>query len=580
MAKINDFGEKIGGAKKDIWKERGISVEDLLEMNEAEKVKYVKKDNIWKKPNYQTLSDSGIPIRVVYFIKLIRDALPTRPVVDSNMNNEECMKYVEGYVEFVGKIRDYVMKFTTEDEVLGFYSNFLDDYIKRLPGTRYVTIKPDAYNCISNKLLKAGNVRNFYKIDNDIKRKQFCFSEEERNLSGFEFILYDPKCITFEIDHNEKPLMVIKKSYTCSFYNLSKEYESKESWKENTYFVIHNYKIVGRNFESLEEAKDSILKVTSCLSTKKISKRKKSFVPPQLEFVERNGKDYRHNRNIDNTKWQKEFAFRGVEFGNWMSQSDRQISMNYCYDAFKDLAILLDIEDQDIAFGGTLAIAFGARGSSRAIAHYEPLYKVINLTKMRGAGSTAHEWMHALDHSLSIRFGLDNMKLASECSESKMKCSDIPNSFYKLIKALKYNEHGEYTDYYLNTVDFSSFFSKEAHGYWTSNCEMLARAFACYVKDKLDGKSDYLVAHAESYVYIHKDKDGNEKSFYAIPCGEERKKIYLLFDQFFLDLKKIEYFHKRKLIKEDIVNQEDMNAIPFELPGSRIESSGQYAFCL
>ena len=26
---INDFGEKIGGARKDVWKERGLMVEDL-----------------------------------------------------------------------------------------------------------------------------------------------------------------------------------------------------------------------------------------------------------------------------------------------------------------------------------------------------------------------------------------------------------------------------------------------------------------------------------------------------------------------------------------------------------------------
>ena len=26
---INDFGEKIGGARKDLWKERGLMVEDL-----------------------------------------------------------------------------------------------------------------------------------------------------------------------------------------------------------------------------------------------------------------------------------------------------------------------------------------------------------------------------------------------------------------------------------------------------------------------------------------------------------------------------------------------------------------------
>mgnify|MGYP006979132543 CR=1 FL=1 len=42
MQKINDFGEKIGGAKKDLWKERNMIFEDTIEMTEAEKRKYVK----------------------------------------------------------------------------------------------------------------------------------------------------------------------------------------------------------------------------------------------------------------------------------------------------------------------------------------------------------------------------------------------------------------------------------------------------------------------------------------------------------------------------------------------------------
>ena len=38
-----DFGEKIGGAKKDLWAARGLYVDDLLGMNEREADKYVKK---------------------------------------------------------------------------------------------------------------------------------------------------------------------------------------------------------------------------------------------------------------------------------------------------------------------------------------------------------------------------------------------------------------------------------------------------------------------------------------------------------------------------------------------------------
>ena len=63
-----DFGEKIGGAKKDLWSVRGLYTDDLDEMNEREAEKYVKKDNIWKKPDYQAMLDDGVPIGVVYFM--------------------------------------------------------------------------------------------------------------------------------------------------------------------------------------------------------------------------------------------------------------------------------------------------------------------------------------------------------------------------------------------------------------------------------------------------------------------------------------------------------------------------------
>ena len=52
---INDFGEKIGGARKDLWKERGLMVEDLDGMTQGEKEKYVKKDCIWPKEDMKAL---------------------------------------------------------------------------------------------------------------------------------------------------------------------------------------------------------------------------------------------------------------------------------------------------------------------------------------------------------------------------------------------------------------------------------------------------------------------------------------------------------------------------------------------
>ena len=43
-----DFGEKIGGAKKDLWKDRGLYADDLEAMNEREAEKFVKKDMVMR----------------------------------------------------------------------------------------------------------------------------------------------------------------------------------------------------------------------------------------------------------------------------------------------------------------------------------------------------------------------------------------------------------------------------------------------------------------------------------------------------------------------------------------------------
>lgn len=94
------------------------------------------------------------------------------------------------------------------------------------------------------------------------------------------------------------------------------------------------------------------------------------------------------------------FGFRGVEFGNWNNQQERQELLNDAYDGLLDLAEVMNVPPRAISLNGELALAFGARGHglSGARAHYELDKVVINLTKMNGAGSLAHEWFHALDH--------------------------------------------------------------------------------------------------------------------------------------------------------------------------------------
>ncbi|RKG33725.1 PLxRFG domain-containing protein [Acinetobacter tianfuensis] len=132
---------------------------------------------------------------------------------------------------------------------------------------------------------------------------------------------------------------------------------------------------------------------------------------PRPENTQRKG-IARRTDDAKDSDFTKVFGFRGVEFGNWNNQSERQELLNDAFDGLMDLAEILNIPPAAISLNGELALAFGARGQglSGAKAHYEPERTVINLTKLNGAGSLAHEWWHALDHY----FGRQDGKAPSE----------------------------------------------------------------------------------------------------------------------------------------------------------------------
>ena len=120
----------------------------------------------------------------------------------------------------------------------------------------------------------------------------------------------------------------------------------------------------------------------------------------------------RRKGNVEGRDFVDRFGFRGVEFGNWNNQDDRQGLLNDAFDGLMDLADILGVPPEALSLNGDLALAFGARGHglSSARAHYEPDKVVINLTKEHGAGTLAHEWFHALDH----HFGRLDGKASSE----------------------------------------------------------------------------------------------------------------------------------------------------------------------
>lgn len=608
--KIGDFGKKIGGARKDLWKERGLEIADILEMNEAEAAKYITKENIWKKPDYMQMIQDGTPLHVAYFIKAVRNALPAKVTYSyEDTTPERIRTRQENYISFIRDVKDQLMTVKDDMDIRGFFREFADKEVYvRQEAFHRVTLT-DAGYAVTNKLLRAMQM-SIREIERQIDREQFGVAEEEKIPRGFN-IRY----------MKERSEYVVLKGYTVLVDGLKSEEEARKKARE--------------------------------LADSRAAARKKKFVPKQLEFIRRTGPSYgidaEHPAN--GTMYLEEFGFAGGEFGNWMSEKDRQVSLDMGYEALQDLAYVLKIEPSGIALGNRLSIAFGARGYGNALAHYEPMREVINLTKMRGAGSLAHEWAHAFDDIMGkhLSQSSENGILSSWFMTEHTRDQRVLESMRELVRAMKFRpateeerialqekkiqeretylqnvlarlfpekrmtaeasvavkqltedtilltkspaadkkedalrqvswienrveefsqlrketfghiitkeereglysaiyslelEHtcwntGETvmveTDFYKNSVKADTQYGKEDKGYWHSTPEMFARAFACYVQDRLPWQSDYLCGHAESAVLIDifaKDLTRIK----AYPEGEERERLNRCFDRLF-----------------------------------------------
>lgn len=95
------------------------------------------------------------------------------------------------------------------------------------------------------------------------------------------------------------------------------------------------------------------------------------------------------------------FGFRGIQFGEYVPQTERRAWMSHSFEALMDLSQVTGLGVRRMALG-KLGLAIGARGDKGFAAHYEPGLRVINFTRHRGAGSLAHEFFHALDHALCV----------------------------------------------------------------------------------------------------------------------------------------------------------------------------------
>ncbi len=262
-----DFGEKIGGAKKDLWKDRGLYADDLEAMNEREAEKFVKKDNVWKKPDYAAMLEEGIPLGVVYFIKKARDGLNASPqYYRTDDTPEKRTARQKEYIKTVRELQTVLSDVRTVEDAMRAYDRFFVDngYLEKVQGwvsgIHYRATKKGQDNpVITNKLSNTMLIRSAEYFERNFtqkaKKEQFCVSKEQK----------------------------IPKGYAIHFNDGKHTYSKNEDWKPGTYYVTKGYSILRTNFETKEAA----LKWVQELAKGRNKNGKIRFVPPQLAHVKR-----------------------------------------------------------------------------------------------------------------------------------------------------------------------------------------------------------------------------------------------------------------------------------------------------
>ena len=297
------------------------------------------------------------------------------------------------------------------------------------------------------------------------------------------------------------------------------------SFARDSFYITYEGETVKGGFKTVEAVREYANSDAGIAEmTRILEERKQSETEAKQEYRHetspRTGKDYRNGRDITPAELAATFGFRGVEFGNWADQKQRQNRLNETYDALLDLAELLGISPKAISLGGRLGIAFGSRGFGNFAAHFEPGNFAINLTKTRGAGSLAHEWLHALDNYFAKQSG-HKLALATNLSLSALKAggmrSELADKFYLLVKALQNSDMMRR--------------SRKYGDYWRRIHEVAARAFSRYIVDRAAERglnNDFL-----SSVMTEKDMSEAAQKLTPNATAEDMKTIGPAFDAFF-----------------------------------------------
>ncbi|MBV2128146.1 LPD38 domain-containing protein [Arsukibacterium indicum] len=508
---IDDFGEKIGGARKDVW--GGFSDAINSDASTAE----LPLSKAFPEPDYVKMAADGVPRETLALIAAMRAEIPTKP--------RDTYK-VRRWAEKVDVLRGFAADIISGDVPL---ENVLAAMRK---GGGDLAAIADAIPAIAKANPETLKLAAKYRLDSGAftmfkgqeyrPAKVFYFPKNGRTdildlASDNQQTALDNLSKLIEAEASANPDSPGKKQSNIGIYTSRATKQVYLGWKGGSGVLRI------QDFGSVNAARD-YLKNNRADIEAKLQRLKDTPGMRRAENRDRIG-PARFSGNVTPAIFADTFGFRGVEFGNWVEQGRRQKDLNEAYDALMDLAEVIGVPPKAIALNGELGMAFGARGKGgkRGFkAHYERDYVVINMTKEKGAGSLAHEWWHAVDNYFARMVG---KPAAFATDGSGVRGSDmrpeVRQAFDGVMSAIRQSgliKRSANLDH------------RRSKPYWSTTQEASARSFEAFVIDELAAKefsNDYLanIIEPEAWNALEEMQGNLPDQTYPYPTKAEQATI-------------------------------------------------------
>jgi hypothetical protein len=450
-AVIDDFGEVLHGARKHNFGKFGDA---LMREVSDEQVKAEPLSKLLPKPNLEKLHKEGISKFNLALMVWMRGKIPSKP------RGRYTRSKLERWAQGVKNVRD-LSRMILDGDVDG-------KHVTALEGVMGQVIEQISPDLTLEQIETMGNYEaDYYNIANEyiFKRKKAYYGDAIRAGSLDELV-----------------------AKVRDHFNAHTEAKAKASPKSRANLSVYSNRYTGEvfigikvgsrvvniksGFENTRQAREYLGENQVALEDEVIARRAEARQEVRSDSNRPREGVVERESNVTPEDFSKAFGFRGVQFGNWVEGKRRQQDLNNAYDSLIDLARLMGVSTRALSLGGKLGLAFGARGQggrSSAAAHFEPGTFVINLTKVHGKGSLAHEWFHALDYHFGKGTNVSGRSRAEAMEGIRPEMAEKWNNIKKAIKASDLPSRSDKRD------------ELRSKAYWNTDVELVARAFESWV---------------------------------------------------------------------------------------------------